>query len=94
MDDNDNVTVAVLKVEVGYLSERIDEKVGGLDTKIDRLTDKVEDGLERSAEVEICLAVLKNQVDDNSKRTQKWDIANSALGLLLASALAYFGLLN
>ena len=61
---NDRVTVAVLDNQVKHLAKRIDEKVGGLDTKIDRLTDKVEKGLDRSAEVEKCIVELKTNYDN------------------------------
>ena len=77
------VTTAVLGVKIDHLTDNVEKAVVRMDKH-----------LERSSEVEKCLAVLMNQVDENSKRTQKWDIANSALGLLLASALAYFGLRN
>jgi len=77
------VTTAVLGEKLDNLSEKFDKAVDGWDKH-----------MEDSAEVKICLAVLKSQVDANSKRTQNWDIANSALGLALAGVLAYFGLRN
>jgi len=77
------VTTAVLGEKLDHLSKKFDKSVGRWDKH-----------MEDSAEVKICLAVLKSQVDANSKRTQNWDIANSALGMALAGALAYFGLRN
>jgi len=95
---NDRVTVAVLDNQVKHLAKRIDEKVGGLDTKIDRLTDKVEKGLDRSAEVEKCIAVLKSdydnldgKVDDMDDRYKKINIATS-FGAALAFVLAALGI--
>ena len=80
-DTNTRVTNAILKVKIEHLEK-----------KLDKALDRMDEHMERSVEVEKCLAVLSRDVDDLNRRTQKWDIANSALGILLASALAYFGL--
>jgi len=80
-DTNTRVTNAILKVKIEHLEKKLDKAI-----------DRWDEHVERSVEVEKCMAVLKRDVDDLNKRTQKWDIANSALGLLLASVLAYFGL--
>ena len=77
------VTTAVLGVKIDHLTVTVKDAI-----------DKMDDNSERTTEVEKCLVGLKHQVDTNSKLTQKWDIANSALGLMLASALAYIGLRN
>ncbi len=77
------VTTAVLGVKIDHLTDKVDKAVVRMDKH-----------MEQSAEVAKCLAVLKSQVDGNSKRTKNWDLANSALGLVLASVLAYFGLRN
>lgn len=97
-DGNSRVTVAVLGTQVKYLSENI----GGLDKKIDRLTDKIEKGLERSTEVEKCIAVLKNDYDnlDNKvvnmdDRYKKINIATAVgatIGTTFATVLAIFGI--
>lgn len=102
MGDNDNVTVAVLKNEVGHLSERIDEKVGGLDIKIDRLTDKVENGLKRSGEVEKCIVALNTNLDNLDEKVDNMDnrykkiniatAAGAAIGTGFATVLAIFGI--
>ena len=80
-DTNARVTNAILKVKIEHLEKKLDKAI-----------DRMDEGLKRSAEVEKCMAVLMHDVDDLNRRTQKWDIANSTLGLLLASVLAYFGL--
>ena len=80
-DTNTRVTNAVLKVKIEHLEKKLDKTI-----------DRWDDHMKRSIEVEKCMAVLMHDVDDLNRRTQKWDIANSALGLLLASVLAYFGL--
>ena len=95
---NSRVTVAVLGTQVKYLSENI----GGLDKKIDRLTDKIEKGLERSTEVEKCIVVLKNDYDnlDNKvvnmdDRYKKINIATAVgatIGTTFATVLAIFGI--
>ena len=78
---NTRVTNAVLKV-----------KIENLEQKFDRCVDRWDRHMEESAEVKTCMAVLMRDVEDLNRRTQKWDIANSALGMVLASVLAYFGL--
>jgi hypothetical protein len=77
------VTTAVLGVKIDYLTVAVEDAI-----------DKMEDNSKRTNEVEKCIVGLKIEVDANSKRTQNWDIANSALGLALAGVLAYFGLRN
>ena len=77
------VTTAVLGVKIDYLTGAVEDAI-----------EKMEDNSKRTNEVEKCLVGLKIEVDANSKRTQNWDIANSALGLALAGVLAYFGLRN
>jgi len=96
MPHNDHTTIAVLGNQVEHLSEDI----GGLDTKIGRLTDKVEKGLERSSEVEKCIAVLKTdyegldkKVDNMDDRYKKINIATS-FGAALAFVLAALGIRN
>ena len=80
-DTNTRVTNAILKVKIEHLDKKLDKAISRWDKH-----------MEESANVKTCMAVLKRDVDELNKRTQKWDIANSALGLLLASVLAYFGL--
>ena len=80
-ETNQRVTNAILKNEIVHLTKKVDKA-------IERWDGCVVD----SAEVKTCMAVLMSQVDDLKRTTQKWDLANSALGLALASLLAYFGL--
>ncbi len=77
------VTTAVLGVKIDYLTVAVEDAI-----------EKMEDNSNRTTEIEKCMVGLKIEVDANSKRTQNWDIANSALGLALAGVLAYFGLRN
>jgi hypothetical protein len=90
-DNNDaRVTNAVLGVEMVHVKKSLDR----LDGTIADAVGEMKDQAKRTTDVEKCLVGLKVQVDTNSKLTQKWDIANSALGLMLATALAYIGLRN
>ena len=77
------VTTAVLGVKIDYLTKTVEDAI-----------ENMEENSKRTTEVEKCIVGLKIEVDANSKRTQNWDIANSALGLALAGVLAYFGLRN
>ena len=79
-DTNTRVTNAVLGVKIEHLSGKVEKAV-----------DRMDKHMERSAEVEKCIAVLKRDVDDLDDRVNRWSIANSA-GVLVASVLAYFGL--
>ncbi len=87
-DTNTRVTNAILGVEMGHVKESLDR----LDGSIADAVDEMKDQAKRTTEVEKCLVGLSFQVEANRKLTQKWDLANSALGLMLASVLAYFGL--
>ena len=89
-DNNTKVTNAVLGVKMEHVNKNLER----LDKTVADAVDEMKDQAARTTEVEKCLVGLKYQVDTNSKLTQKWDIANSALGLMLASALAYIGLRN
>jgi len=80
---NQRVTNAVIQNEIGHLIK-----------KLDKANDNWEKLAEDSAEVKTCMAVLKSNVDDLKKKTQIWDLGNSALGLILASVMAYFGTRN
>jgi len=80
-ETNQRVTNAVIKNDIVHLTEKLDKAIKHWD-----------EHEEDSAEVKTCMVVLMSQVDDLKRTTQKWDIANSALGLALMSVLAYFGL--
>lgn len=80
-ETNQKVTNAVIKNEIDHLIKKLDKAI-----------DNWDELAEDSADIKTCIAVLKSQVDDLKRTTQKWDIANSALGLALMSVLAYFGL--
>lgn len=80
---NTRVTNAVLKVEIEHIKNKLDKAIDLWDKHMDE-----------AADGRMCIAVLKRDVDELNRRTQKWDIANSALGLILASVLAYFGIRN
>lgn len=74
MTENGNarVTVAVLGNRVNNLSKEI----GGLVKTIDRLTEKIDERLERTTEVEKCIAVLKNDYDNLGEKVDdmKYDL--------------------
>ena len=80
-ETNQKVTNAVIKNEIDHLIKKLDKAI-----------DNWDELAEDSADIKTCIAVLKSQVDDLKRTTQKWDLANSALGLALAGLLAYFGL--
>ena len=80
-ETNQRVTNAILKNDIAHLVEKVDKAIEHWDELA-----------EDSAEVKTCMAVLMSQVDDLKKKTQIWDLGNSALGLALMSVLAYFGL--
>lgn len=80
-ETNQKVTNAVIKNEIDHLIKKLDKAI-----------DNWDELAEDSADIKTCIAVLKSQVDDLKRTTQKWDLANSALGLALAGFLAYFGL--
>ena len=88
MPDSDaRVTNAILGVKIEHLS-----------TKMDKTIDKLDDHMERSAEVEKCIAVLKNdynnlddKVDNMDDRYKKINIATS-IGAAIAFVLAALGI--
>ena len=87
-DSNDaRVTNAILGVKMEHLA-----------TKMDKSIDKLDKHMERSAEVEKCIAVLKSdyenldgKVDNMDDRYKKINIATS-LGAAIAFVLAALGL--
>lgn len=87
-DNNDaRVTNAILGVKMEHLA-----------TKMDKSIDKLDKHMERSAEVEKCIAVLKSdyenldgKVDNMDDRYKKINIATS-LGAAIAFVLAALGL--
>jgi len=95
---NARVTVAVLGNQVANLSAHI----GALDIKIDNLTNTIEKRLERTTEVEKCIAVLKHEldnlddkVDNMDDRYKKINIATAVgatIGTTFATVLAIFGI--
>ena len=86
-DNNDaRVTNAILGVKIEHLS-----------AKMDKTIDKMDKHMERSAEVEKCIVVLKNdysnlddKVDNMDDRYKKINIATS-IGAAIAFVLAAFG---
>ena len=86
-DNNDaRVTNAILGVKIEHLSDKMDKTIVKMDAH-----------MERSAEVERCIAVLKSdyenlddKVDDMDDRYKKINIATS-IGAAIAFVLAAFG---
>ena len=89
-ENNIKVTNAVLGVEMVHVKKSLDR----LDETVADAVKEMKEQAERTTDVEKCIIGLKIHVDENSRKTQNWDIANSALGLALAGVLAYFGLRN
>ena len=80
-EPNQRVTNAILSIQLDHIDKKLDAAIAVMTSNTMRVV-----------EVEKCIALLISQCDDLDKRSQKWDIANSALGLALMSVLAYFGL--
>ncbi len=85
-DTNARVTNAILGVKIEHLS-----------SKMDKTIEKLDDSMERSTDVEKCIAVLKSdynnlddKVDNMDDRYKKINIATS-IGAAIAFVLAAFG---
>ena len=85
-DTDARVTNAILGVKIEHLTSKMDKAIDRLDTH-----------MERSAEVEKCIAVLKSdydnldgKVDSMDDRYKKINIATS-IGAAIAFVLAAFG---
>ena len=86
-DSEQKVTNAILGVKMEHLT-----------VKVDKAIDKLDNNMERSAEVEKCIAVLKSdydnldeRVDNMDDRYKKINIATS-LGAAIAFVLAALGI--